>query len=320
MARSVTRQVARLQLIDVLAPQIERCESRLREVRWRSSARSSSIKVRSVFFISTGGHRRSQPPMVRICAPRGLNLELYLLLLFEAQCRKRSGFAGPSDIPLSSSEPGVISWDKLVASRARENLSSYVTERQNRERQVRSAFTRLSAEGLARTERKPFRGFMVSALHEAGDTRKEAMPYSVPDRSDSKSSFIEIDTSFFTNGWLYLLTQSEIRLYFALLHLARIHPVAHAERGVYLPERIRLARYSMARDVYESHDLLSKIGLIERIENESRRPNGRIRGYEAMIARGEALPPHRFKVNNEMLAFKATRRVREALEYSIARH
>jgi len=311
MPRSGERQAARLRLIGELEPQLSRAIAGLSAMR-SQGVRPSKIKFRSDFFCGDGG-LSSPPPIVRVCAPRGINLQLYMLLIFEAQCRRRSGFPGASEMPISSPEPQVLTWERVSVSRARSNAAVRVSERQNRERQIRSAFTRLSEEGLVERVWKSRKAYTVTPLHEAGRL-SGAYPYSVPSFSERSTSVIGIDPNFFTKGWVFLLSQSEIRLYLALCHLAAIFPEAHAKHGVYCAGSVRF-RYGIARDVYESHEMLSKFGLIERVNNPARHLDGKLKDFDTVVASGDQLPAHRFRVHSDVLAIPAKRRTEEALRY-----
>lgn len=303
MARAHDRLAARLHRVESLRTQIELATRHVRSLRSKVQ-----FYIRSDFFHAYSGN----PPISRISAPRGVNLQLYLILLMEAQSRARVGQPAPSPIPLLAG-PRDLSWTNLVVATATENLQAAIriSEQGNRARQVRSAFARLEQEGLIRLQSSRRRSTLkVSLLHESG-MQEIDHPYIIP------SSFerpLQLPQSFFTRGWVYLLTPSEIRMYIALRHLSQRLPTKHATEGVYCAGFERVNAYAIARDVYESHITLTKFGLIENMQNPLRHRDGKyVRAQEALVT-GKALPAHRFKVRPDTALFdSAFHRVRRGL-------
>jgi hypothetical protein len=103
-------------------------------------------------------------------------------------------------------------------------------------------------------------------------------------------------------------------MYFALRHLSQRFPERHATEGVYCAGFDRVTSYAISRDVYESHIMLVKFGLIENMNNPLRHRDGKyVRAQEKLVA-GKALPAHRFKVRpDEALFDSAYHRVRRGL-------
>jgi hypothetical protein len=124
----------------------------------------------------------------------------------------------------------------------------------------------------------------------------ETREYSIPAWYEDGRTIIDIPVEFFTGGWVYLLSDSEVRMYLILSHLAKRFPSEHRERGVYLNERDRKWTYSVSRDVYESHILLERFGLISRIDDPRRHGDGKAVNFSSVIQNGGILSPHRFKV------------------------
>ncbi|MFI9580386.1 hypothetical protein ACIHCQ_00690 [Streptomyces sp. NPDC052236] len=205
----------------------------------------------------------------------------------------------------------------LVVSRAKGNLQAVnpITERGNRVRQVKSAFARLAAENLViRNVGAPSRPMAVMLLHESGAPGPEQYDYVIPGGYEVPPSVIVLSELFFTNGWVHLLSDSEIRMYLVLKHLAARFPRMHKDEGVFCSERERQSLYRISRDVYEAHLTLEKFGLIERVNNPLRHGDGKVVNHRQVVAAGEPLPPHRFRVSGSIaLSDYAFARIRRAL-------
>lgn len=294
MSRATTRVSDRLARLKAMADQVHTGTAELQAIQ-RNGTRPATIRIRDEFFYAKKGR---QPSITRISAPRGVNTQIYLLLLFEAQFRRRTGIAGPTPIPIiPESDPEDASWDKIVISQAKDNShgKSRTTAKQNKIRQIRSAFQRLHEENLAGfTPASAGRSATITALHEAGLlVRGSAYEYVVPNGSQGS---VGVPATFFTRGWIYCLTPSEIHLYLALLHLERRNPTAHSETGVFCAGAGREHDYGMTRDVYESHLTLSRFGLIRKVPDPARSESGKIRDFATRQQRGIPLSAHRFKV------------------------
>jgi hypothetical protein len=277
-----------------MAQQVSAATAELQAIQ-QNGSRPSTIRIRDDFFYARKGRK---PSISKILAPRGLNLQIYLLLLFEAQCRKRTGIAGPSRIPLFPESPEEISWDKIVVSQAKDNShgKSRTTARQNKIRQIKSALQRLHEENLVRlTAASAGRPTVITPLHEAAIlARGDAYEYTIP---NGPQGAIGLPATFFTKGWVYCLSPSEIHLYLALLHLERRNPSTHRDSGVFCAGNGRTQDYDITRDVYESHLMLARFKLITKIRDPMRSDNGKVRGYATLKEYGIPLTAHRFRVN-----------------------
>lgn len=284
MSRVAERRAARLADLKEMEELWRQSRSLCAQLHASSPNRPGSFAIRSSFFFAEPGDER-EPPIVRLAAPRGVNLQLYLLILFEAQCRKRTGYAGPSPLPLNS-RPEDLSWTSLTYSKARQTAT--ISARANRERQVRSALKRLEEEQLVqRNVGTPPRA--VTPLDESGRRRKEAAYYRMPDPFEN---VIWIPSTFVTQGWLYLLTPSEIRFYLAFRHLE----VRYLRRqGAFFSHEARAFEYFLSRDVYESHLMLHRLGLVRRVDDPRRRSDGKLLDFIAYAENGEKWPLHHFR-------------------------
>ncbi|MEU8648522.1 hypothetical protein [Streptomyces sp. NPDC048737] len=239
---------------------------------------------------------------------------MYLLAVFEAQSRKRSGVAGACPLPISGAE---TSWTDLIVSSAKQNMQAKVpvTANQNRIRQVKSAIKRLADESLIlRNVGEPGNERPLMLLHESGLSEPEKRGYIIPEPYEGMRTVVNLPVQFFTNGWVYLLTDAEIRMYLIFRHLAARFPDAHILRGVYLSERDREWLYGISRDVYEAHLMLSRFGLIELVSNPLRHRDGKVVDFNEFLKKGGVIPPHRFKVVGDSPFFELPMgRVRRAL-------
>ncbi|MEU7693747.1 hypothetical protein [Microbispora hainanensis] len=117
----------------------------------------------------------------------------------------------------------------------------------------------------------------------------ETAPYTVPRRTERHLS---IPSSFFTNGWIYVLEDSEI-LFLLMLFLQRSR--MPAEGLIKVEEFERLTRFGVGRDTYATHQLITAFGLIESFPGINRKPNGTI-PYFAGIS-GDT-PLHEFLIDD----------------------
>ncbi|MFF4265798.1 hypothetical protein [Streptomyces virginiae] len=273
----------------------------LNRLHMRGGPWPRQVRIRSTFLVGTPS---TQPPIGRIAAPRGLNLQIYLLALFEAQSRKRAGAAGACPLPISG---GINPWTDLVVSEAKQNTQAKapITSTQNRARQIKSAIKRLSDENLVlRNVGDPKRPYPLMLLHESAESQLETLEYVIPETR--KAPFVlTLPVQFFTNGWIYLLTDAEIRMYLVLKHLSATFSEAHLFSGVYCSDRDRNQRYWISRDIYEAHLTLSRFGLIEVAPNRMRHRDGKLMGFKSFVESGSMLPPHRFFVLGDSPFFES---------------
>ncbi|GII52766.1 hypothetical protein Pth03_11550 [Planotetraspora thailandica] len=98
----------------------------------------------------------------------------------------------------------------------------------------------------------------------------ETVPYLVP---RSGEHHIALPTSFFENGWIYVLEDSEIAFLLMLFHL---HKTISTQFWVKAETYERLAHFGIGRDAYGAHEVLKIFGLIDVQIGANRRPDGRI--------------------------------------------
>jgi hypothetical protein len=198
-------------------------------------------------------------------------------------------------------------WTDLIVSEAKQNMQARtpVTENQNRIRQIKSAIKRLSDENLALQNVGDLsRPYPLMLLHESATTDPERRDYLIPEYHTDAGRAVALPIEFFTRGWIYLLTDSEIRMYLILQHLASRFPQSHLMGGVYLTERERTGLYGVSRDVYESHLMLTRFGLIEQVPSSNRHPDGKVIDYARVVSESSPLSPHHFRVLGERPFFE----------------
>jgi hypothetical protein len=100
--------------------------------------------------------------------------------------------------------------------------------------------------------------------------------YSVPN-----DGFFTVPVSLFTNGWIYVLEDSELAL---LLIAARLR---HKRGDVVVPMEAgpRLLNYGLSRDAFEAHGMLDSLGLLEVEEDPERHADGKVHDYPTRGAR-----------------------------------
>jgi hypothetical protein len=264
---------------------------------WMRGRRPTSVSVRQELLYRESPADQT-PAVARLLSPRGWALRLYLIAVFEAQCRLYPSMQVNNRLPLLHKRPGQVAWLDLVAAHAdaeSRHIKERATPRRNRLRQLKAALVTLEREGLVELlgnagRRDRYEGFQL--LHEAG-RGNYATPnlYTVPAGAEWRQC-VRIPTSLFINGWIHALTNAEIAVYLMLQHLRDNHPRAHRTNGVYIYGPDREDHYGLGRDTYETHIMLERFGLVERIEDPRRNSKGRIKNYEP----GERYQPHHFRV------------------------
>lgn len=313
MPRNADRRAQRLAALRALWPRASEAARALRSLHGRGGLWPTYIRIRPEFFYGSAWRKS---PIARIYAPRGLNLQIYLLGLFEAQTRKRDGVVGPCPLPIHG-DRHQISWSTIVVSSAAQNMQAKapVTAAQNRTRQIKSAFKRLVDEDLAmRNVGDHENPYPLMLLHESGRSGAEKDVYAVPEWNETAPFTVWVHADFFRQGWIYLLTPAEIRMYLVFKDLAVRFSEAHESRGIYCSEQDRRFRYGISRDIYEAHLTLSRFGLIERVDDRSRHSDGKLVNFNEKIIRGEPISPHRFKIaSSRALAEPAWGRIERCL-------
>ncbi|WP_344501142.1 hypothetical protein [Dactylosporangium maewongense] len=239
-------------------------------------------------------------------------MRLYLTALYETQVRQRPGSAHTNDRPLWPPSSEDVGWIGLLAVTATVSVRGR-SEMDNRLRQVKSAIERLVREGAAMLPAgtRPRDKFEHFLLRNDGGVQP-GLPaenrYITPRRNEG----VDIPIEFYTNNWVHCLTDSEIALWLSLRLLAKEHPTAYRESGIFMAESTRKRRFGLTRDAYEAHVALRRFGLIKGVNNESRKLAGR---DEDLRKRG-LVEPFRFVLEDRTLDDKATEVVDFALRWA----
>jgi len=263
--------------------------------------RPANVKIRESFIISRGissatdsfsqrmlslsGNAIQQNPETvnspagSLITPRGIALQVYLIAMFEAQCKVGAGIAPRNDRPIVSPDRQTLGWIDLIAS---ETVTAKLptTKRDNLLRQFKRALVHLERERLVMLSRSPgsngrFESFRL--LDESGSLSNggSEVPYLVPKELDSDdyqrdvmppelrlispNPIIAVPVDFFLHGWVHVLSPAEIVTYFMLRDLAEVYRV---DEGAFVCAKPREQHYGLRRDVYEAHRLLSLYGLV----------------------------------------------------------
>jgi hypothetical protein len=240
--------------------------------------------------------RNERPPATRLVSPRGIALRLYLTALFIAQSRLPGAVPG-NTLPLADAD-APVSWTDLIATTAeRHSGRVYSGQREKKLRQVHDALRRLSNPGLqlvtlpnfTRRSAGRYEGFLL--MHEGGVPAggESNSPYTVP-RADSRTMYLP--GGLFLNGWIHLLEDSELAF---LLMLSCLR--SRSDRiTVFATSEVRLLQFGLGRDAYESHRILSELGLV-RVHSGAH--SGRRLGRAGRYLKSDPPKLHRFELINE---------------------
>jgi hypothetical protein len=255
-----------------------------------------------------------RPPAARLLSPRGIALRLYLVAIFEAHCTRDPGKLPRDARPIDDDGTTDTPWSDLIAATAEytPGADTAVTRTDNRVRQIKSGLDRLAADevGLVELPRAGvrvgrYRNFRL--LNEAGTYPRRATPvrYRVPDREVTT----RVPVSFFLNGWIHALTNSEIAGYLMFRDLARLDPVGHSREGVSIGGVERLQYYGLSKDTYEAYQTLEKFGLLQVDTDPNRRRDGTFENFDP-----DSPPPrHRFRLTDDGLNQRAVETVLRSL-------
>jgi hypothetical protein len=253
----------RLRRLRELSSQMSRVNEAVRQV-WDQpdGSRPAMIRIRPGFLVARGaGDERRGAPMSNLLNSRGIALRLYLLALYEAQCRPASAEPSQNTRPLA----GRRSWGELIAIDAawsqpdKAYLHHSIQNRDldtSRDRQVKGALRTLEGHGDQSLVEVPFKAngrhrdyarFRLMAESGRGGTLTPEY-YTMPGAGEPT---ISIPCQFFLRGWIQILYPSEIATWLALRVLRAVYPVKHNESGVFLYGQYREHYFRLLRDTYE---------------------------------------------------------------------
>jgi hypothetical protein len=219
----------------------------------------ATIAVRRYLILRPGEtDQYAVSPARQLVRPRGDGLAFYLSVLFDAQCRRPSGAVvrNQQQLKATGSSAG---WVALLPASTASDAA--------RLRQLQRTLVALAEARLVEIDipgvRNRFVRFVI--LDEGSSVYRRA--YRVPGRYDAVT---RVPSRFFLNGWAHVLLPAETIMYLVLLDLQQqLGPT-----DVYLADT-RKAQYCLTRDLYEHHGALAVYGLIEKLPDPDRRPDGR---------------------------------------------
>lgn len=258
--------------------------------------------------------RNERPPATRLVSPRGLALRLYLTALFVAQSRPPGTVPG-NTLPLADTD-APVSWIDLIATTSQRHIGRvYAGQREKKLRQVHDALRRLSSPevqlvrlpNFQRTPTGKYEGFLL--MHEGGaPIGGDNQLYTVP-AAESKTMYLP--GGLFLNGWIHVLEDSELAFVLMLACLrSRLD-----KTPVFATSEVRLLQFGLGRDAYESHRLLSRLGIVR--VHAGPHPGRRL-GKAGRYLKSDPPKPHRFELLNdgfEEPAIPTTRQVMTQLRH-----
>lgn len=266
--------------------------------------RPAGILVRSSFvarqkFLRVEGDRdktpRPKPPAADIVRSRGIAFRLELALLFVQQCSKKTGVRL---LPVEAEGEGFGLINLFATGTRRKGTTSFRKQRSAmRVTQVRNALDILNKRGLvelgpALDEQSPYDRMWLG--NEGGPA-----PGKDPSRYRELTTTeptVSIPTEFFTNGWVQVLTDSEIWNWLAFRHQGNMTAAdSPAGKDVALPAVQRLGWYDLTRDAWDTHAML------DRFELMSVNPGKITTGLTAAGNQRFEKEPHQFDIDDEVL-------------------
>ncbi len=237
----------------------------------------------------------------RLIKSRGLQLRLELLLLFDAQCRYEPG-QEVRNVRCISPDPDeeYVSWRQLMLA------PTMITEKTGRgpgdlrARQITEALRALEVHHLVQIPReKGGRRRQYNRFRLLAETGwPEEHRYTVPDHD----RVFAISRYFFTNLWVFALTDTELATYLVLSWLRWRLSISHAGEGVYLTADYRERLFGLTRATWRTTSLLHQFRLIDKMPDDGRdfRTGNIIGDFKKKWANREVTPV-RFKINDEVL-------------------
>lgn len=254
---------------------------------------------------------RHKPPMATIVRSRGIALRLELTLLFLAQTMAKHPHRVPLPVESDPENTASIGLVDLFATGTRiAERSKLRRSRQTmRAMQVQNGLNLLAKTGLelvTLSEGPGRAGYEKIVLnYESGRPElKDVSRYTVPSPS-SKSVSIPIE--FFTNGWIQVLTDSEIANWLAWRDFADMRdPAKVASDPMIMGGGARMATYDLTRDAWDTHLMLGRVGLLNADAGEAK---------SIMTSAGQRVrrEPHSFTMDDTPLREHALKAITDAV-------
>ncbi|MFJ7209453.1 hypothetical protein ACIQWR_38730 [Streptomyces sp. NPDC098789] len=260
---------------------------------WKSGISPTGVRIRREFYRLPVKKvvederkplpKAERPLAAQMITPKGLTLRLELMLLYAAQCEALPGNTWPSPFPVELRAGAEHSLMRMMASGANykgpgiQGASATV----NRRRQITQALLQLERMNLVRPTHGPGRARRgYELLTETGrSTVAESVSYTVPTETEP---FIELPPEFFTQGWIHVLTMSEIAALLMWVDTLTFHATVQESQDFaigHVASDVRLGRYGLGRDAYETHQPLDAFQLIDVIRPDKRYVDGKWEDY-----------------------------------------
>jgi hypothetical protein len=274
--------------------------------------RPDHIYVRKSFIYAAADHPRG-PVAPRLIQSRGLQLRLALLMLFDAQCRhvagepvtnQRSVVRQPTD--------RYASWAQLTLADTWPTADTGRTAADLRARQIREALRALEQEHLVAFGRNNGGGrdFESVRLLSEASTDEERPAYTVP----VPGAAVPIDRHFFTELWLFGLSDAEIATFLMLSFVRNRFRAAHADKGVFLTAAVREQLFRITRPAWRSTDYLHRFGVIDKVATPGRNfRTGNLVGDPDQRLQARNLAPIRIQIKDSAFRRPALRTIHQVL-------
>ena len=288
--------------------------SALRALYDRASTPATSISIRRGFVSREEGLRgpervdvpkreRTDPPVALLISPNGVALRTELLLLGWAQLLDPDSRSTFHMEPTSGKDIGLLD---IIGTQPdhRPGATSSPNDRQLQARQLKKTLDRLAADDVRLIElpRKSSKSDKYRLIHLMEETGPRAFGSQVGYRPpDQTSGTFNIPIEFFLNGWIYLLTDSEIANWLMLKEFATRPDGGSSvfRKGFTLDGETRDGDFGLSKHVWETHATLEVFGLLQVDTDPGRRPDGTVENKGTR----PVLLPHAFTLHEE--GFKA---------------
>ncbi|WP_430786975.1 hypothetical protein [Actinoplanes sp. G11-F43] len=278
---------------------------------WEGSHRSEWIYIRSGFI--SGLDRPEGPLLPRLIQSKGLQLRLLLLMIFNEQCTLDwTPYTVPGRRVTPKHGDTRLSWLQLVLTDAAPARGTGRTASDLRARQISEAIRGLEKHRVLTVprdrQRQGRRSYDLQRL-KAEDGTSAEYGYTKPDHDHA----VPVSRHFFTNLWLFALTDSEIATYLVLSLLRWRHAREHKLMGVYLTAERRQTEFRLSRHAWRSTELLHRFGVVDRRPDPNRNfLTGKVANFAAMWADKEVRPLY-YTFNDEALKRPAVETVYQIL-------
>lgn len=210
---------------------------------------------------------RQKPPLATSVRSRGVLLRTQLTLLFLAQCRVRP--TAKISVPVQShvdGEPGLIDFFS-TGTNPHDDTEYRLPRPTMRSRQLENALDSLAGPDLQLVEvGRRASGRLDPAApmwlnQESGPQRTGDAPrYRTPSASEL---VVSIPIEFFTKGWIQVMTDTEIANWLMWRDQGDMRVAsASTATDLVLNAQDRLDHYDLSRDTWDTHAMLSRLGLM----------------------------------------------------------